>query len=294
MSTQPTQNLIELDIDTNVETAGTEQSVQNVSETEAASEHEGESTSNSEHQEKKRGVQRRISELTNERKAANEKAAQAEKRAAELEERLRQLEQAKVNPPASNDRPKMSDYDSPEDYQEAIVDWKLAQREQKIAQKQEEERYKKESETVEQTFNQREESFKKNIEDYDDIVTDEWVQTLVKKSSAVESTAYILESDYGPNLLFDLANDGDLQEEFSKLKNKPHKQVAWLAKREAKYEKEQDSETNSYTGTSAPPPAKTLPSGSSKQTTGYRDPYKHPDMSQREFEKWWDAQARKK
>lgn len=228
---------------------------------------------------RKRGIEKRFHELTQERD-------QERRRAAELEAELNRVrsesapakEQDQPQPKAqpeqnSTDRPKIEDFEYVEDYHDALVEWKLEQRELKRVQEERAKEAEQEAKTVIQTWEQREAKVKEEVDGaYDIVVHPAFMETFSKKVASVDSMRFLLESEVGPRILFELADDDTLLEDF---KSKPtHRQIAMLTKLEEKFS--QPVQKTEEPKSKAPAPAKPLqasraPVATSDPSKGFKD-----------------------
>lgn len=135
---------------------------------------------------------RRLQKLVEE--LAFKNAGEASKKAPEPE--------AKKEAPA--DKPKPDDFDSHEDYVEALTDWKLDQRDK--ARKAEEEKAKLETEqkSILQTHQERMDAFAATMPDFVETIQD-MVAEGIRLSVAVDEL--IVSSEHGPALLYQLAKN---------------------------------------------------------------------------------------
>ena len=168
-------------------------------------------------------LEKRFSELTKQRK-------EAEARAEELERRLAALESNRAPEKAleSNQRPTPDNYKDAFEYAEALADWSaeqaLVRREQEVKQKEAEVQKQK----VIQTWQQKLEATKAELPDYEDIVA----SSDVKVNDTVRDA--IIESDVGPRILYELANDDDLAEKLTTMTTAGALKL--IGKLEAKFE----------------------------------------------------------
>lgn len=145
---------------------------------------------------KKEGkLNKRFSELTEQRKAAEARAEAAERKAAELE--------AKLNPPKqkTEDGPKRDQFASDEEFQQALVDHRV---DQKLREKEAKEAEAKQNEQREKTikgFKSRQDAFVKETPDYAEKL--EAAEVVVSN----EVRDMIVESDFGPQILYHFANN---------------------------------------------------------------------------------------
>ena len=151
-------------------------------------------------------LEKRFSELTKARKAAEEQAAQERAAREALEARLQALEGQQSNKKTNevNTKPQPDDYADAFRYAEALAEWSaneaVARREQEIKQQAEQAK----QQEVMKTWQQKLEAVKAELPDYEDMVA----SSTVAVSDAVRDA--ILESDVGPRILYELASDDEL------------------------------------------------------------------------------------
>ena len=112
------------------------------------------------------------------------------------------------------------------------------------------------------TWESKEKTTKERVEGYDQLIDEDFMKKFTKSVASKESLAYLLESDFGPDLLFELAEDEAKLTGFKSMSGV--KQVSYLTKLERKFEKEEDSNSQNgkpTTVSKAPPPSKNLPKG---------------------------------
>lgn len=158
----------------------------------------GEDETTAEQPEKKsRGVQKRLDELTRNWR-------EAERRNQWLEQQL-EREQQRQEPQAHQEesaRPKLEDFESTEDWAEALSDWKI---EEKLAARDQQASQAREV----QTFQEKERVFQRNAAqftlDHDDF--DEVIRSIPLSESTYKAA---LNSEKAPELLYHLGNDFEL------------------------------------------------------------------------------------
>jgi hypothetical protein len=170
---------------------------------------------------KKGKLATRFSELTGKARAAEERAAAAEARLAELEGKKTQQVAEKPAP----DPKDFSDFD---DYTEALGEWKA---EKKLAERAvSDKKAKDEAKAAEvmKAWNERLESAKERYEDFHEIVTSASVEydKLIQK--------ILIESEYGPDVLYHLSNDDTDAAKFAKMN--VDQQIKFIGRLEGKFE----------------------------------------------------------
>lgn len=227
---------------------------------------------------KKGGFQRRIDKL-NKRLADKDSEIEHWKREA-LKNNATEPE-SDEKPEAeskANGRPNADDYETHEDYLEALTDWKADQKWKQWEAKQEESKVKAERESKVTTYQERENEFAAKTEDYHEVL--EGVAD-VEASPAIMQL--LVESENGPELAYELAKH---REEFERINElNPMAAAREFGKFEARVLSKPTSEKKQEKKiTKAPEPIK--PVGSKSGSAG-KDPYKDAEnMSQKEFEAW--------
>jgi hypothetical protein len=202
-------------------------------------------------------LEKRFSKVT-------KRAQDAEARAEQLEARLREVE-AKANPQTIaqtanvNDKPQASQFDDAFEYAEALAEWSAekALKDRDIAESQrkaEEERNK-----VLKSWNDKVDKAKKEMPDFNDIVS----SSTVVVSDAIRDA--ILESDVGPQILYQIASDDDYAESLTSMSAiKALKEIGRLeAKFEAELEATPKKEAKTVSQSKAPAPISPLKGGKS-------------------------------
>jgi len=202
-------------------------------------------------------LEKRFSKVT-------KRAQDAEARAEQLEARLREVE-ARANPQTIaqtanvNDKPQASQFDDAFEYAEALAEWSAekALKDRDIAESQrkaEEERNK-----VLKSWNDKVDKAKKEIPDFNDIVS----SSTVVVSDAIRDA--ILESDVGPQILYQIASDDDYAESLTSMSAiKALKEIGRLeAKFEAELEATPKKEAKTVSQSKAPAPISPLKGGKS-------------------------------
>ena len=175
-------------------------------------------------------LEKRFSELTKARKAAEEQAAQERAAREALEARLQALEGQQSNKKTNevNTKPQPDDYADAFRYAEALAEWSaneaVARREQEIKQQAEQAK----QQEVMKTWQQKLEAVKAELPDYEDMVA----SSTVAVNDAVRDA--ILESDVGPRILYELASDDELGAKIANLSTA--QALKMIGKLEAKFE----------------------------------------------------------
>jgi len=170
---------------------------------------------------KKGKLATRFSELTGKARAAEERAAAAEARLAELEGK-------KAKAVVESPEPDPKEFADFNDYTDAVAEWKA---EKKLAERAANEVKAKEeakAQEVMKGWNERIESAKERYEDFHEIITSSDVQyePVVRK--------VIMESEYGPDLLYHLSNDDKDAAKFKQMTT--DQQIKFIGRLEGKFE----------------------------------------------------------
>lgn len=205
-----------------VESAPTdEEQLQNEESEEASAEDTGESR-------KKKGAERRIRQLTR-------KYRETERRAEKLERELQEIKE-RIGPKPEPVRPNRDDYDTDEEYEDALFDWRDAVK------------TKATPETEEAELPPIVKEFESELEELADdavlaVMDDDWPCTK-------EMTDYIMASENRAKLAYHLATHTDIAEKITKMS-------PILAARELAKVEESLGSSNDNSVTTLPPPATT-------------------------------------
>jgi len=202
-------------------------------------------------------LEKRFSKVT-------KRAQDAEAKAEQLEARLRDLE-ARANPQTIaqtanvNDKPQAGQFNDAFEYAEALAEWSAekALKDRDIAESQrkaEEERNK-----VLKSWNDKVDKAKTEMPDFNDIVS----SSTVVVSDAIRDA--ILESDVGPQILYQIASDDDYAESLTSMSAiKALKEIGRLeAKFEAELETKPKNVAKTVSQSKAPAPISPLKGGKS-------------------------------
>ena len=176
-------------------------------------------------------LEKRFSELTKKRAEAEAKAAEAQRKAEELEARLKALEsnsQPKVD--IVNEKPTPEQFRDAFEYAEALAEWSAEQAVTRARQEEADRKAQEERNKVIQTWQQRLDTVKAEYPDYDEMVASSEVVVPDEVRDA------ILESEVGPRILYELAQNDELAEKISK--SNLRTALRELGKLEARFERE--------------------------------------------------------
>ncbi len=219
---------------------------------------------------KKGGVQKRIGELVREREEA--------KRETEYWREQAMKGQPKAEPIKNDEKPKVDQFQSYEEYLEALADYKAEQkfteRERKREQETQQERATREFNDMRATFAERIEQAAEKYEDFEEVAFSEDVPV-----SEAMATA-IMQSDLGPDLLYHLGQNPKEAARIARLP--PIAAIRELGKLEAKL-----SEPPTKRASKAPEPIS--PVGTRAEVG--KDPSK---MTDAEWMKWRESELSKR
>ncbi len=224
---------------------------------------------------KKSGTQRRIEKLVKQRAEAEREREYWREQAMKAQPKAEAPKE--VAKPVAEGRPKSDDFETHDDYVEAIADWKAEQKLQAAKQADRDAKLKAEADSKSTEFRGKVQEFKKATADFDDVIAD---VDDVPMSLAVSQA--ILESDDGPQLMYELAKN---REEYERICQLPALQAARAIGRfEAKLSKPSASEkpeVKQKQTTRAPAPARPISASSANGKMSIDD----PDISQRDYER---------
>lgn len=213
-------------------------------------------------------LEKRFSELTKKRAEAEAKAAEAQRKAEELEARLRAIEEGRtqqVEQPTRAEKPRPEQFVDAFEYAEALADWSAEEAVKRSKQEEAEQKALAERQKVLDTWTKRLEAVKSELPDYEEMVASSTVQV----NDAVRDA--ILESEVGPRILYELAQNDELAEKISKAS--PITALREIGKLEAKFEAEKaekkpESKKTVSAKSNAPAPINPLKASSSAVTGG--------------------------
>lgn len=231
---------------------------------------------------KSKGWQRRIKKF---RRMLSEK----DQRIAFLESQIAAKEAPqKTDNPVIEDsdqpkRPNPDDFETNDEYIEALTDWKIEQRELEKERKAKAESAKRSLEEKQAAFAAQVKEFKKEVDDFDEVIAE--VDDIIVSPALCEA---LFASEMGAQVVYELAKNRD---EFARINKLGVVAAAKeIGKIEALLTKKKESPTVKKT-TSAPPPPK--PVGRSSEKAVRRSIY-DPDISQADFEELRAEQERRR
>lgn len=226
-------------------------------------------------QEKQSRYDRKIGRLTAEKHHLRSEVSTLRERVAELEKR---------SVPQASEKPKPENYQTNDEYIEAVVVWELDQRE---AKKQKDEAAKETKQTknldvekMRASFEEKEAAFIVTTPDYHDVI-DDFADSIPRDADTAAITREILKHDKAPQILYALAKNDELKLEVYSVK------PAFAAIKLNKIAETLGGSKDQKKAT-LPDPIKSKKTGG--QATG-KDPNK---MSEAEYMEWRAAEIRKK
>ena len=191
-------------------------------------------------------LERRFSELTKQREQAKAEAEAERNRSAQLEARLKALEQQAVPQKQSvNSEPQPGQFQDAFEYAKALAEFStekaLSERDQRDAQAK-----------IIQSWTAKLEKVKADIPDYDEMVS----TANVVVSDEIRDA--ILESDVGPRILYDLAENIEFAQKLAQMP--VSKALREIGKLEAKYDKA-EAPKETVVKSKAPAPVRPLKAG---------------------------------
>jgi DNA repair exonuclease SbcCD ATPase subunit len=176
------------------------------------------------------------------------RAEAAEAKARELEDRLKALENPRqeIANDGLGEKPQASQFADAYEYAEALAEWSAEKALQERDRKEAEKQVQLEQQKIAESWKKKVETVKAELPDWDEVVASSTV------SVSDELRDAILDSDYGAQLLYELASDDDYA---AKLASMPTiKALRELGKLEAKFEKTEEPKSISVKQTKAPKP----------------------------------------
>ncbi len=255
----------------------------NESETEAEEGEENEETTEVKPK-KQGGFKKRIDKLTARVSAKDQEIGALRQELAKHQKPAPENQSTAPNKTEPTGKPDKDKFESHEEYLEALVDWKADQKLSARDQRQKETQVKTEIEKQVSTHVDKVKAFAESHKDFNELMED---VNDVPMSLTVQQV--ILDSDNGPELMYELAKN---REEYERICKLPAIAAAReLGKFEAKFIKPSSVETKETKSSKAPAPIKPLGgkgSGSSKKSID------DPSLSQREYEELRNEQDAKR
>ncbi|CAB4152279.1 hypothetical protein UFOVP610_3 [uncultured Caudovirales phage] len=175
-------------------------------------------------------------------------------------------------------KPKSSDFQTHEEYVEALTDWKVETKEKEREQKLKEAKVKTEYQKSVESFQSKVKSFEKEVPDFQEVLAD---VDDIPLSFGVQDA--ILTSDIGPQLMYEIAKDRKELERINSLSATAAARE--IGKLEARLAKSESKEETIQKITKAPPPI--APVGSKSSGKSQKSP---DDMDFKEYKAWRQQQ----
>ena len=172
------------------------------------------------------------------------------------------------------EKPDPDDYETQEDFIDALTDWKIEQREAKRLAKEREQSQKTAYQQQVEGFQSKVKDFSKSVDDFEDVISD--VDDIPLTPGLQEA---LLTSELGPQVMYELARDRDVLERVNGLT--PLQQAREIGKIEARLTSDSPHKETRKTST-APPPIKPVGGRSARAT---RRSIYDKGLSQAEYEK---------
>lgn len=215
---------------------------------------------------KSKGLEKRFKKLTAERTSLKEQNDLLLARLADIEARLAGSSK-KEEPKAKSDftfdkpKPKLDDFDTVADFNEAIADWKYDQRKAQDKHEEQVSQQRQSGDNLFKTFFSK----GKNIEKELGLESGEWDATVrddtFKVSTAAAYAAAEMDGNLGAHVLYHIASDEETRSKFEAMNER--QQVAFIGKLEAKFEVQEELKSkggnkNDKVITKAKPPGKSI------------------------------------
>jgi hypothetical protein len=234
----------------------------------------------------KRGFKRRIEKL-------NQKLSQAEAQAEHWRQQALRAQQPEAvkeevvtaQVQAQKGEPDANDYESATDFYRAHAKWAAQEELRAVKESERQEKLRTEAESKKTAFIGKVDEFKKAHEDFEDVLSD---VDDIQMSPAISQA--ILESDNGPELMYELAKNA---EEYARICSlSPFDAVRALGRFEARLAKPSESKqvTKPKQTTKAPPPPKPI---STSSASGKKSVY-DDNISQAEYERIRSEQEKRR
>jgi hypothetical protein len=155
------------------------------------------------------GFQKRIDKLTREKEFWKEQALLGSRPAAAQQQQA--AAQTETPKPATEGKPKANDFETHEEYVEALVDWKADQKLKVVQTENAKERVRSQEQTAHQTYQAKEKEYASAVPDFDEVVAA--ADFPVSKAVIDE----IVTGDNGPALKYYLAQNPEEADRLNKL-----------------------------------------------------------------------------
>jgi hypothetical protein len=208
---------------------------------------------------KKGGFQKRIDKL-NARVTEKERELEYWKQEALKKPNANPAQKVEANLKSTDGKPEPAKFDSHSDYVEALTDWKIDQKAKDRETKQAQDKVKSEHENVLKTYQDRVKAFSEKTKDFNDVLAE---ADDIQVSPTVQQL--IVESEHGPEILYELAKNREEVERLNKLS--PLSAAREMGKIESRFSSNSsDKKVETKKITNAPKPLETVGGGGKGST----------------------------
>lgn len=233
----------------------------------------------------KRGFKKRIDKLNAKLSEAQAQAEHWRREALRVKPEEKQPEEIQVVPAAKSE-PNPDDYETSTEFYRAHARWAAQEEIRAVKETERQEKMRLEAESKKTSFQSKVQDFQKAHDDFDDVIAD--VDDIMMSPAISQA---ILESDNGPELMYELAKNKKEYERICSLP--PFESVRALGRFEAKYlsqPSEEKTVSKTITTTKAPPPPKPISSSSANGRKSIWD----DNISQAEYERMRSEQEKRR
>lgn len=222
---------------------------------------------------KKNGFKKRIERLNKRLSEKDQQIAYWQSQATKTHQDGQESVSNQTEKPDASGKPKQDDFDSHEEWVEALAEWKADQKIQVAETKRKESEVKSEFQKRAQKYVEQVKTFAEEHEDFQEVMED--VDDIPMSVTVQEA---ILSSENGPELAYQMAKNRDLYEQICRM---PALQAARaIGKFEASLTKSETPAPKKVT--KAPPPPKPV---GSNAVSSIKKSIDDPNLSQREYER---------
>lgn len=219
-----------------------------------SSDHDGDAVGGDDKPARKGGFQRKIERQAKEieelrRQLAGKTAASAADNSKSAEPATKTEQPKPELPQYEKPKPKLEDFDSMEQFAEALTDWKLDAKDFERIQLSKAEEQRKQAQTVIEGWNSRVKDVKQERPDYDDVL-----KSVEDIQIPPAHQRLFLDSEIGPKIAYDLASDPDELKKFAAMD--PLTAARFFGKLETAYQSQEDPKTPEPRVSSAPRPVR--------------------------------------
>ena len=203
-------------------------------------------------------LEKRFSELTKRAKQAEAEKSALEARLQELESKVAPAPQAEADP--VGEKPTRAQFNNVDEYAEALAEWSAEKALMERDKQEQQRKIENERQEVIKSWTSKLEKAKADLPDFDEMVASSQVQVRDEVRDA------ILESDVGPQILYQLASDDELAQRISTMP--VNKALKELGKLEVQFERKEapvEVKSEPVARSKAPAPIKPLTAGKGTQ-----------------------------